>query len=40
MLRADATHGDKGGKLTLELTEGAAKQSFTVPFFGTVSHDP
>jgi hypothetical protein len=40
MLRADAIPGDKGGKLTLELTEGEAKQTFTVPYFGSVSLSP
>jgi hypothetical protein len=39
-LRADASPGDKGGKLTLELTEGEARQSFTVPYFGSVSLSP
>lgn len=36
-LHPNATPGDKGGKLTLELTEGPAQQTFTVPYFGTVT---
>jgi hypothetical protein len=39
-LRDDATPGDKGGKLTLEVTEGEARQTFTVPYFGSVSLSP
>jgi hypothetical protein len=36
LLRADAAPGDKGGKIAIELTEGPARQTVTVPYFGTV----